>query len=68
MQTLELTIGAPSVVVRTLDAFRKKRNTSDYERADVVSEVEVEEIQRMAAALRRDVLAWIKAQHPDLAP
>lgn len=51
--------------VRRLDAFRKKRNMSDYERADMVSEAEAE-MRAVAEGLRRDVEAWIRKTRPDL--
>ena len=38
--------------VRKFDTFRKKRNVSDYDRSDAVSELEVEEMRKLAAWLR----------------
>ena len=66
IQSLELTIVASETDISTLDAFRKKRNVSDYERSDVVSEIEVGEIRALAAKLRRDVEVWIRLKHPEL--
>lgn len=66
IQSLELTIGAPLSTVRKFDSFRKKRNISDYERADVVSEQEAREMRALAVQLRKDVEAWIKRHHPAL--
>jgi hypothetical protein len=49
-----------------LDAFRKKRNLTGYERIGAVSDGEVEEIVETAGTMRRQVEEWIKATHPDL--
>lgn len=49
------------------DSCRALRNTSDYDRAGVVSAAEVEELLREAAALRSAVLAWLAEEHPRLA-
>lgn len=68
IQSLELTIGAPSSLVWTLDAFRKKRNISDYERANAVSETEMREMVELAEQLRMDVLKWLREAHPHFAP
>jgi len=50
------------------DSCRALRNTTDYDRAGVVSASEVEELLREAATLRQAVLEWLAAQHPDLVP
>jgi hypothetical protein len=68
IQSLELTIGAEAATVQKFDVFRKKRNVSDYERANTISDVEVEEMRRLAESLRKDVLAWISARHATLKP
>jgi hypothetical protein len=38
IQSLRFTIGADTRLVAQLDAFRKKRNISDYERSGLISE------------------------------
>lgn len=53
-----------SATVNKLDAFRKKRNVSDYERADMISDFEVDEMRRLAEELRADVERWIRQAHP----
>jgi hypothetical protein len=68
IQSLELTVGSDAATIRTLDAFRKKRNISDYERADTISELEADEVRKLAEKLRKKVLAWIAAEHADLKP
>jgi len=61
-----LTIAANATTIRTFDAFRKKRNISDYERADTISDLEAEEMRQLAEKLRKTVRAWIAAKHPSL--
>ena len=64
IQSLELTLNDAKIVAR-LDAFRKKRNRLNYERAGAASDREVEEIIALAKALRTAVLAHIKQHHPE---
>ena len=52
--------------IALLQGYRKKRNTSDYERAGGVSQQEANEIVRLAKDLRKDLMAWLAANHPDL--
>lgn len=66
IQSLALTIGATALEVGRLDGFRKKRNTSDYDRAGTTSEAEVAELRALATSLRDRVLAWLSATHPEL--
>lgn len=66
IQSLALTIGCETKGVNTLDAFRKKRNVSSYERAGDVSDASAREMQDLASRLRDDVRAWLKGNHPDL--
>jgi hypothetical protein len=48
--------------------FRKKRNITDYERADTISEIEAEKMRQLAEMLRSKVEAWIRKNHPQFAP
>lgn len=66
IQSLSLTIGATAAEITRLDAFRKKRNISDYDRAGTTSEAEVAELRTLAAGLRKRVLAWLAVRHPQL--
>lgn len=66
IKSLGLTIKADEHLVRTLDRFHKKRNISDYERAGLVSETEVEELIGLARQLRQAVVEWLREKHPDL--
>lgn len=60
------TIGADAALVILFDAFRKKRNTADYERAGTVSDTEATEMRSVALRLRDAVVAWLRRNHPDL--
>lgn len=66
IQSLAYTIGADAELVARLDAFRKKRNIADYERAGVVSEQEAGEMIALAHELRRSVEAWVRREHAKL--
>ena len=65
-QSLEYTIKADPKLIRSLDAFRKKRNTSSYEMGGTVSDKEAEEMAALAKALRIEVERWIRTEHPEL--
>jgi hypothetical protein len=67
IQSLELTLQDAKVATR-LDAFRKKRNRLNYERAGAASDREVEEMIRLAQALRSAVASLIKQVHPEYLP
>jgi hypothetical protein len=66
IDSLSLTIEWDAKSVQRLNAFRKKRNVSSYERAGDVSEGEAREAQELAATLRERLVAWLAEQHPDL--
>jgi hypothetical protein len=65
-QSLEYTIKADPKLIRSLDAFRKKRNTSSYEMGGTVSDKEAEEMAGLANGLRIGVERWIQTEHPQL--
>jgi uncharacterized protein (UPF0332 family) len=66
LQSLQLTVGVSAEMARYLDALRKKRNLTGYERIGAVSDREVEETMETAGSLRRQVEKWIKTTHPHL--
>ncbi len=68
IQSLEFTLGCNSKLIARVDAFRKKRNISDYERAGSVSDREVEEINTLATELHSQLLDWLRNSHPELIP
>ena len=66
LQSAAHTIGADAKLVGRLDAFRKKRNVSDYERVGMTSSKEAEELREMAKDLRDRVRSWIEMSRPEL--
>jgi hypothetical protein len=68
IQSLAHTIGADSRLVARLDAFRKKRNIGDYERAGSTSSKEAEEMRVLARELVTRVRTWLGTSHPELLP
>lgn len=66
IHSLALTIGLDERTITQPDAFRKKRNISDYERAGGTSHREAREMISLAATLREDLVDWLQAQHPEL--
>jgi len=66
LQSLGGTVGMSNETLRLLDAFRKKRNLTGYERIGAVSDREVEEIVKTAGTMRSQVEEWIRTTHPEL--
>lgn len=66
LQSLVYTIGADAKLLARLDAFRKKRNVGDYERAGSTSPKEASELRELAKQLRDQVRAWIQNSRPEL--
>ena len=66
IQSLALTIGADTTLVRQFELFRKKRNIGGYERAGTVSDQEAKEMIALAERIRREVLDCLKSNHPEL--
>ena len=64
IHSLEFTLGVDSKTIKKFDLFRKKRNVTDYERADTISDLEAEEMRQLAKKLRSDVETWIRNEHP----
>ena len=68
IQSLAFTLGCDDQLIAQLDAFRKKRNISDYERAGSVSAQEAQEVFNLAKTLRDQLTRWLQEAHPDLLP
>ena len=66
IHSLSFTLSVAPKRVELLDAFRKKRNTCDYERAGVASAAETKEIASLARELRQRLKDWLRQNHPDL--
>jgi hypothetical protein len=66
LQSLAFTIGASAGLVQQLDQFRRKRNLGAYERAGLVSDLEADELNALAARPQKMVVAWLRREHPEL--
>ena len=63
---MSLTLDCDKAVVARIEAFRKKRNISDYECAGNVSSHEAEQVFVLATDLRKRLLDWLQVKHPGL--
>jgi len=68
IQSLKLTLKVEDKIIRKLDAFRKKRNISEYNQAGSVTEIELNEMIALADQLRKATDAWLVENFPDLRP
>ena len=66
IQSLKFTLGTEDRIIQKLDAFRKKRNISEYDYAGAITAVELDEMIVLAGNLRRSAEAWIVAEYPSL--
>jgi len=66
IQSLELTMGIDTALVDQLDAYRRKRNQSAYERAGIASQSEADGMVELASQLAIAFTGWLNSQHPDL--
>ena len=66
IQSLRETIGAAPQLVATLDAFRKKRNITGYERVGAISDADAAAMRTLAGEIKADVIAWLRRHHPHL--
>lgn len=66
LDSLRITVGLDEALVRRLQAFRRKRNLSDYDRAGSASEGEAAEMRDIAVRLHARVRDWIATTHPGL--
>ena len=66
IQSLKFTVKTEDKITQTLDAFRKKRNVSEYNHVGAVTAIELDEISVLAGNLRKSVEAWIVVEFPIL--
>jgi hypothetical protein len=64
--SLRHTIGLEQGTVDLLDAVRRKRNLSNYERAGTTSASEADEVYAVAVVLNEAVRQWLLLHHPQL--
>ena len=55
-------------IIQKLDAFRKKRNISEYNHAGAITAIELDEMIGLVGNLRKSAEAWIVAEFPGLWP
>ena len=68
-EAAELAVGASvSGLVAYFELCRRKRNTLDYDAANIVSESEAVELLTKSREFHIEVEAWIASNHPSLAP
>ena len=66
IQSLSLTLGKDAAFIRSFDAFRKKRNVSNYDIGGGVSDRELQEMATIAQTLHAEVEQWIRSNQPSL--
>jgi hypothetical protein len=49
-----------------LETCRVKRNTVEYDMAGAATDADADELLEFAKRLRKDVMAWLRANHADL--
>ena len=67
IESLELTIKADAKLIQKIKILSKKRNATSYDSAGNVSKQELELAIKTAGELRRQVIAWLERNHPELA-
>lgn len=66
IQSLRHTVGLDQDIVDTLDAVRRKRNLSNYERAGTASPSEADDVYQLVKGLRVQVVTWLEERYPEL--
>src|SRR5438477_5827027 len=64
--SLEFTIGLKKADIGRFDQYRKKRSTSIYDAAGVITEAEAKAMGTFAKQLVEDVRGWLEANHAEL--
>jgi hypothetical protein len=68
-EAAELAVGVSvSTLVVYFELCRRKRNTLDYDVANVVSDTEAAELLQKAQEFKHEVETWIAANYPGLVP
>jgi len=66
IESLELTIKADARLIQRMKTLSKKRYATSYDSAGNVSEQELQIAMRTAIELHREVVAWLRENHPEL--
>jgi uncharacterized protein (UPF0332 family) len=68
-EAAELAVGqSVSNLVAYFELCRRKRNTLDYDVANVVSDTEAAEVLQKAQEFKQEVETWIATNHPSFVP
>ncbi|HZT58394.1 MAG TPA: hypothetical protein VFA21_07145 [Pyrinomonadaceae bacterium] len=57
-----------AIKVDYMDRCRRKRNIAEYDRTDVVTERDAQELTEFTRELRAAMLEWLEQHHPNLVP
>lgn len=69
ISSLQFTMGEAALPrMKYLNVCRQTRNKTDYDRAGVTEETEVEELLAEVIEFRRDVRDWLSQNHKNLIP
>ena len=66
IESMALTFGVSEEEIRTLDAYRKKRNIIDYKRLGRTTDTEIQELMELVKNLHNKLAKWISDNHPEL--
>jgi hypothetical protein len=66
IESLEHTIQADPLLIQKMRVFSKKRNATSYDSAGNISELELQEVIKIAGQLEQSVTKWLRENHPDL--
>jgi hypothetical protein len=66
IQSLAYTLNIEAETIAHLDACRKKRNISDYERVGTVSDQEAQELVALVGRLHTKLSRWLETDHRHL--
>jgi len=66
IESLRYTIEVNEETARRLQAYRRRRAVSDYERAGSTTPEEAAELRGLATSLLTRIEDWLATQHPEL--
>ncbi|MCD6308893.1 MAG: hypothetical protein J7M24_07850 [Candidatus Latescibacteria bacterium] len=66
IQSLRYTINAEPDLIAEIDLFRKKRNATQYDQIQAISDHEAKRMIELATLLRDRIVKWLTETNPDL--
>jgi hypothetical protein len=66
IQSLKYTIKVESALLAELDQFRKKRNATQYDQIQAISDYEADRIVELAIMLKERVIKWLDENYSNL--